>query len=61
MGGFRIRRMDWVGFESGMSCQILLVNEKNVTSIKNWSSPQSVSYVYTKLTETNKMANGTGF
>jgi hypothetical protein len=48
-----------------MPCQILIVNEKKkkkkTTSIKNWPHHQSVSHVYTKLTETNRMTNGARF
>ena len=31
------------------------------TSIKNWSHYQFLSYVYTKLTEANRISNGIRF
>ena len=44
-----------------MLCQILIINEKNVTSIKNCLYHYSVSHIYTKLTETNGMTNDAQF
>jgi hypothetical protein len=46
-----------------MPCHFLVVNEKkkNDISIKNWSRHQSVSHVYTKLTETNGRTNDARF
>jgi hypothetical protein len=35
--------------------------KKKKNSIKNWSRHQSVSHLYTKLTETNEMTNGACF
>ncbi len=35
------------------------MKKKNGTSIKNWSHHYFVNHVYTKLTETNRMTNGT--
>jgi hypothetical protein len=55
---FNLGWVSFICFLIGMLCHILIVNEKNVNSIKNWTRYQSVNHVYTKLTGTNEMTNG---
>ena len=54
---FNLGLVSFICFLMGMSCHILIINEKNVNSIKNWTRHQSVSYVHTKLAETNEKTN----
>jgi hypothetical protein len=44
-----------------MTCHILVVIKKIYMSIKNCPRHNSVSHVYTKLTETNGRTNGASF
>ena len=59
--------MGWVNFFGlgcflmDMPCHIIVVIKKNYMSIKNCPRHNSVSYVYTKLTETNGRTNGASF
>ena len=57
IGFFNLGLVSFICFLMGMSCHILIINEKNVNSIKNWTRHQSVSYVHTKLAETNEKTN----
>jgi hypothetical protein len=45
----------------GLSCNILIINEKNSTSFKKHPCHYSVRYVYTKLIVTNRRTNGASF
>jgi hypothetical protein len=45
----------------GMPCHILVIIKKKYMSIKNCPRHNSVSHIYTKLTETNGRTNSASF